>query len=375
MRLTGSSNGGSCLSNFNLSNGQTPSSATPMEFLSSDNDSSKTTRWPLLPSPLPFDSGSPQAPRSSRSATTSSESIGCGYGLERPSRLPPSTAATSPTPPSAVSLIQRLSDINVGLFQHAATIPPLLDSSQDLAESLDGQVNANNPSNASSGSLKHFRKEFAIDQTFLLSQRLIDILNELYPRFLKSSSSQDTPRTPLLSQSPLSSPHLFNNHESLPGSGNQSSAINATPSTMFFDQGSSLLILSCYIRVIDIYEKICGHVHNCISDTSVAAKSVQITLPGLTIGLFSLQSSPAMKIILILQLAEQLLDRIRHIVGLMNSTTRPGGNDSTHGSIRQGGGSMGDITDVTLQAIRLRDAEMTRKMFQVKQQLLQSGVM
>ena len=359
-RLADPLSGSSSQSNFNLSNERAPSSATSIDFSSHDSSSGNTGRWPLFPNPMNSGNTNSLALQASKSLFVGHDSTGYDSNSDKPLQSLPNTAEPESLSPSVASLIQKLSDTNVKLFQHSATIPPVIESSPNLSEALGNQEKDGNTS-STSHSLLYFGQEFAIDQTFLLSQQLIDILNELFPRFLKNSSLREQSRTPLLMQSPSSSPRASSNT-------NQTPTTDANPFASYLDQGSILLVLSCYMRVIDIYDKICGHIRNCVSDTSPAAKATQLTLPGLSIGGFSLHKSPAMKIMLMLQLAEQLLDCIRDIVGLVGSPT------SISGNFRRGGASIGDVTDVTLQAIRLKDAEMAKKMAQVRALLPQSGL-
>lgn len=301
----------------------------------------------------------------------------------------PSTSTTTNFEPSSygsagsiteATWLQKVAEINVRLFEHASIIPAVHEP-PELSQSGEKRVEASgtvlNTSDCRGGNGQHQDgqgSEFAIDQTFLLSRQLIDILNQVYPRFHQRASSFEQA---MVSPSHSQSPHrLHSRHYSHSTNGSNPLAPCDYPPTSI-DPGSGLLVLSCYLRVIDIYDKIFGHIRMCVAKTGTADPFTQIRLPGLTIGSFSLQSSSALQVTLFIQLAEQLLDRLRSIVALMDSTTLRGAKEEggSNRQDRQDGSSLGDVTDVTLQAIRTREGEMVKRMNSVRRMLQQSGIM
>ena len=309
----------------------------------------------------------------------------------------PSTTTTTNFEPSSygsasllteATWLQKVAEINVRLFEHASIIPavhepPELSQTGEKGVNLCGILLDNPDHQGRSGQYKDGQgSEFAIDQTFLLSRQLIDILNQVYPRFhQRASSFEQAVLSPSHSHSHshthTHSPHRQqSSRSSQSGSGSNPLAPSDLPPTSI-DPGSGLLVLSCYLRVIDIYDKIFGHVRMCVAKTGTADPFTQIRLPGLTIGSFSLQSSSALQVTLFIQLAEQLLDRLRSIVALMDSTTLRGTKEEAGSGRedRQDGSCLSDVTDVTLQAIRTREAEMVKRMNSVRRMLQQSGIM
>ncbi|KAK5992324.1 Isoflavipucine cluster transcription factor [Cladobotryum mycophilum] len=170
-------------------------------------------------------------------------------------------------PQCRIVTIRQLSDLNVELYAHAATVPK---PPMSLSEPLNWKD-----------------KNFAIDRTFQLSQRLIEILNRQYPRYLETASMSGS--------EPVSSDAL------------QVADIET-------DDGSCLLILSCYIRLVGIYDNIFGNMQACLDRSSVIAREDHAKLPDVKFGSFSLPNSSALQIVLILQLARNLLNRMGEIV-------------------------------------------------------------
>jgi len=190
----------------------------------------------------------------------------------------PQNAAEKVPGLSAISTIQSLSDLNVELYTHAVTVP---NPPKSLVEPLSWKD-----------------KDFAIDRTFQLSQRFIDILNTHYPRYLQSAALSAT-NTPA-SSAPSNSHHSGSNSDRPP---------------LSIDQASFLLILSCYLRLIDTYDNIFGNMQACLDRASVTAREDYVSLPNVKFGSFSLPNSSALQITLILQLARHLLNRMGEIIG------------------------------------------------------------
>ena len=339
--------------------------------------------------------GTPQTSSVSPADLKSPDGIGWPTILQQTLGDVPRTATGSPSTSTAnyepssygsgnsiteATWLQRVAEINVRLFEHASIIPAVQESPehpQTGDRRVESSPNALDHKGGSGPRKEEQGSEFAIDQTFLLSRQLIHILNQVYPRFHQTAFSLDPAViSPCYSQSPHrqhSSHGSHRGHNS--GASNPLAIYDHPPASI--DPGSGLLVLSCYLRVIDIYDKIFGHIRTCLAKTGTAEPLTQIRLPGLTIGSFSLPSSSALQLTLFIQLAEQLLDRLRSIVALMDSTVLRAANDEG-GSNRpdgQDGSPLGDVTDVTLQAIRTREGEMVKRMNSVRRMLQQSGIM
>ncbi|KAF2444611.1 hypothetical protein P171DRAFT_431418 [Karstenula rhodostoma CBS 690.94] len=217
---------------------------------------------------------------------------------------------TVPTLP-ALTTVRSLSDLNVDLYTLSSFIPkPPTDISQPLSWK---------------------DKDFAIDKTFQLSQRFIEVLNKLYPRFLETA--------------PISSA----------GSG---SALRPDPS---FDQASFLLVLSCYQRLVDAYDDIFGNMQACLNRSSTTAREDYVQMPDVRVGDFSLPNSSALQITLILQLARHLLRRLGDIIKWVDS----GYIDA----------SSNDLTSLTLKAVYTRESDLITRINVLRNTLISLNIL
>lgn len=246
----------------------------------------------------------------------------------------------NPANPSAshtLSTVQELSDLNVELYAHSSSIP--------------------RPPKSTTEPLSWKGKDFAIDRTFQLSQKMIEVLNRLYPRSLETLPPNRLTPASSTSQSSPSQGELT--------SGNTNQGRTAP----YVDQGSLLLILSCYLRLIDTYDNIFGNMQACLDRSSITAPEDYVNLPNVTVGSFSFPTTSALQITMILHLASQLLDRLREVTGSIRTTSN---DDSDPGRARDedaAGGSAVDITTMTLEAVTSRQNELVRRIKLLRQSL------
>lgn len=174
-----------------------------------------------------------------------------------------------------LSSIHRLSELNVEMFTLSSTIPK--------------------PPNSISQPLSWKGKDFAIDKTLQLSQRLIEVLDKLYPRTPESNNHTITP--PQEDAMPILDP----NDRSV------------------FDQSSFLLVLSCYQRLIETYHDIFGNMQACLDRFMVTAREDYVHMPDMKVGSFSVPDSSALQITVVLQLSRHLLRRMGTVIKSLDS--------------------------------------------------------
>ena len=236
---------------------------------------------------------------------------------------------------SVADAVRELADMNVRLFEHAATLPP---------RSGHGVVNQPAEELSRSGAPRE-GKLFAIDQTFTLTKNLIDILKRLYKHIDQSLAgpSTDTSVDPMLYSEISdkdSSPLAQLSEASLLHPRTQ-----ATPDcahTPRLDQATVLLILSCYYRLMDIYESIFGHMQACAkhSTTPISDDGRTVTLPPLQVGSYASPmlektdmgappslSAISMHMMVIFMLSSQLCDQLREVIGEGIGRTRGRGHE------------------------------------------------
>jgi len=193
--------------------------------------------------------------------------------------LPDSSLSTANTANS--SSIRQLADLNVQLYEHAKTLPPLDISFADLPLLTS----------PSEGRL------FAIDDTFKMTQSLINLVQQLYSPSPSSSSS-----SPSFSSDSM-----------------RDSSKDTGP-----DQGTALLILSCANRVFDIYDNILHHMRSCITNCTapVYADGKLIVLPPLRIGNFSppKTTTVTMHMLMVVVMASGLFDQLQEALGFSSSS-------------------------------------------------------
>lgn len=238
--------------------------------------------------------------------------------------------------------VATVAEVNTRLFKRAEQIPGV-----------------DNP-----GQTPHQEKVFAVDQIFLLSQQLIDLLNQVYPCFTNGQT-----RTPVSSES---SPCSLNGRDIAPP--------NPPPPcapTIKLDPGSMLLVLSCHLRLLEIHEKIFFHIERWIRDRNSPNPPADIHFPGLNIGAFSLNNSSGLQITLVIQLVEQLLGRLRDITLLMDTTAIAMGTKAETGREASANPftSLSEVGDVALQAVKSRESDTIKNISRVKRLLQNSGIM
>ncbi|KAF1980470.1 hypothetical protein BU23DRAFT_576400 [Bimuria novae-zelandiae CBS 107.79] len=216
-----------------------------------------------------------------------------------------------------LSTIRGLSDLNVEMFTLSSTIPK--------------------PPTSISQPHSWKNKDFAIDKTFQLSQRLIEVLDKLYPRSSESGSYVMTP--PQEDALPVLAPH-------------------DSPS---FDPSSFLLVLSCYQRLIETYHDIFGNMQECLDRSMVTAREDYVQMPDMKVGSFSVPDSSALQITMVLQLSRHLLRRMGTIIKSLNTNCNGGGTN--------------DLMSLTFRAVNAREDALIETINKLRNSLLSLNIL
>ncbi|KAH6695720.1 hypothetical protein F5X68DRAFT_31784, partial [Plectosphaerella plurivora] len=134
------------------------------------------------------------------------------------------------------------------------------------------------------------------------------------------------------------------------------------------DPGSSMFILSTYVRLLDMYQKVFSCIHSRLAQIGPGDRIGfrQWKLPDVTVGSFAVDSTPSLQMSLTIQLAEEFLGQLRGAVGGANPAMRPGQDLSGGG----GDGSMfSGVVDVSFQAIRSREDGLGQQLTELRQDL------
>lgn len=218
----------------------------------------------------------------------------------------------SPLHPEAPSIhwMAQLSDINARLLDLASALP----SPQEVAQ--------NGPSLGRPADERFRSQGFPIEDMFKLTRRVADILEK---------PPTDTP-------------------DRDGGTRGHHSTIDGT------DPGNAMFILSTYVRLLDMYQRVFSLVHAELSRADSGATFSFWKLPAVTVGSFAVESSPFLQMSLTIQLAEEFLCRLR------GSTARwsGGGNAAS---------MFAGVVDVSFQAFRDREEALAKHLVELRSEI------
>jgi hypothetical protein len=240
--------------------------------------------------------------------------------------------------------VKKLSQLSIELFEHSKTIPP-----QSIHDPLA-------PENDDRFAAQNNHANYAIEDTFRLTQAMID----LYPSFLTALTGQET--TGISGAGIL----CLDKTRTL-GSASES-----------IDHASILLILSCHLRLIGIYEELFRHMQVCVDQRGKAKFPQQalLTAPQLRIGSYVPPPSTTvpMQMLLILQFASQLYNYASDLAAEI-----PGSAPSGSSSSSSLNGIMDDqtllITKAAAENVKDRAGLMSEKLGHFRGQMLSSGLL
>ncbi|RDL34403.1 uncharacterized protein BP5553_07531 [Venustampulla echinocandica] len=254
-----------------------------------------------------------------------------GYHM-KPPQYPPSighsigpvVTTAHPESPSR-HLIHRLSQLNSDLYENAELMPPQSIHDAATPESLFKDCS-----------------KFSLEDLLRLTQTLIDI----YPSFMNIFFGRPFP--PALHLSNTSNVDGFNGNNiyTFDGPDSRGASAPGTPPDSQKpppDLSSVLLIISCHLRLIGIWEQMLLHMKVCFRQKNVALtpgqKVINMVPPRLQIGSFAPPPSAATAMYTIMfcqfatQLSEHATDLGAEIQGYQNRESQPGsfeaGNSAT----------------------------------------------
>ncbi|KAI8660916.1 Zn(2)-C6 fungal-type domain-containing protein [Fusarium keratoplasticum] len=217
----------------------------------------------------------------------------------------------SPLHPEAppIHWMAQLSDINARLLDLASALP----SPQEVAQS--------GPSLGRPADERFRSQGFPIEDMFKLTRRVADILEK---------PPADTPDRD--------------------GARGHHSTIDGT------DPGNAMFILSTYVRLLDMYQRVFSLVHAELSRADSGATFSFWKLPAVTVGSFAVESSPFLQMFLTIQLAEEFLCRLR------GSTARWSGAGNA-------ASMFAGVVDVSFQAFRDREEALAKHLVKLRSEI------
>ncbi|KAG7407118.1 hypothetical protein DER46DRAFT_686287 [Fusarium sp. MPI-SDFR-AT-0072] len=123
------------------------------------------------------------------------------------------------------------------------------------------------------------------------------------------------------------------------------------------DPGNAMFILSTYVRLLDMYQRVFSLVHTELATQTDSGTTFSFwKLPAVTVGSFAVESSPFLQMSLTIQLAEEFLSRLR------GSTARwSGAGNAT--SVFAG------VVDVSFQAFRDREEALAKHLVELRSEI------
>jgi hypothetical protein len=111
---------------------------------------------------------------------------------------------------------------------------------------------------------------------------------------------------------------------------------------------NSMLVISIYVRLLDMYQKVFDLVQAELSQTSTNASFGFWKLPDVTVGSFAVESSPSLQMSLTIQLAEDFLNRLSSATVALKSCWQE--SDTANGSF-----GLADAVDSSYMAVKNRE--------------------
>jgi len=231
------------------------------------------------------------------------------FAISRPNtHLQPYETVTRDYRKSISRCIEQLSKLSLKLYEHSTTIPPA-----SVWEGLPDADDATFAEIASSRAKNY--TNYRVDETFQLTQELVDVYPSFIDLFMQRKITQ-----------------LSKTHQGGESLGPISPSV-ATP--LALDHPTILLLLSCHLRLVEIYEELLKHMKICVTHKGSLCMSedASFAAPKVRIGNYCPPATTAvpMQMLLLLHFATSLRDSAvdleSHILALESSTSVSGKED------------------------------------------------
>ena len=204
-------------------------------------------------------------------------------------------------PQSEQECIRKLSQLSADLFEHGNTIPPMSIYESPPASNGDCGVLPENQGGPD-------YSKYNVSETLRLTQGLIDIYPAFLNAFLPHPTSQSSNASSAWSSESMSNTYF----ETAQHSSTSSTASSHKRSPQSLDHSSILLILSCHLRLLGIYEALFSHMQTCYEQRGniKSPHEAGLRVPLLKVGDFVPPPSAAipMQMLLVVQFASQLFN-------------------------------------------------------------------
>ncbi|OLN81352.1 hypothetical protein CCHL11_08558 [Colletotrichum chlorophyti] len=222
---------------------------------------------------------------------------------------------------TAEDWLPRITEINSRLFELSSVLPLHADSPEDPGRSSAA-------STVDGGSLTV--TPFPMDEMFRLSRYFAESLTEKSPIEVASPASDEGNSHPARGLDSLSDP------------------------------ATCLFVLSTYVRLLDMYQKVFSCIHSELAHIESGSLFQSWKLPGVSIGSFAVDSTPSLQMSLTIQLAEEFLLQMRRATSSLDSNLRSGGSPAAKASDTTS--MFSGVVDVSFQALKRQEESLGKEL-------------
>lgn len=220
--------------------------------------------------------------------------------------------------------LAQISDINSSLWNLSALVPYLVESGEEADIYACQGASA---SSESSGGGDSGEDGFPIQSMFEASGRLVQVLGDIA----------------------------------------QTEGADVRPAEL--DPGTGLLVLSTYVRLLDLYHKVFRLVHSEAAASGPCSRSTfqLCKLPDVSVGSFPVASAESLRMSLTIRLAEEFLCNLRAAMAAFSQTLP----DVATGSQQSGDGRalLWSAVDASFSAVREREQDICRDLVEIRSKL------
>lgn len=225
--------------------------------------------------------------------------------------------------PSEGHWMAQLSEINARLLELAAVLPQQQITTACNLQALGRQADETISSQG-----------FPIDEMFKLTRRVADILDRLSAR----GAAVDT--------------------------GRAASRMDSS------DPGNSMFVISTYVRLLDMYQKVFSLVHVELLQADAGAAFRFWRLPDVQVGSFAVDPSPSLQMSLTIQLAEEFLSRLRSATAALDPALGNGNCHNNGADDGSNGKSMfSDVVDVSFRAVKTKEESLGKHLAELRDEI------
>ena len=237
--------------------------------------------------------------------------------------------------PTASQWMLQTSEVNSRLWELSAQLPSQgCLAASPIASGADAAADARAAGDLQTG------LGFPVDEMFQLSRKLVDIIEDISP--LGEDISQ------------------------MPETGSPAEG-QIDPRS---DPGSSLFILSTYVRLLDMYQKVFSCLHQELPQIHAGAPSQQPwRLPEITIGSFPVSSPPNLQLSLTIQLAEEFLSQLRTTMAMLDQSLQENNGVRSPAGKAKTENMFSPIFNVSYQAIKTREEALGKQLAELGREL------